>query len=111
MLQRHIGCGYRRSYRGAGRSAHFEDAAHPRVIRITPHGAVERELPGLVRHKLDGDHFARLDGTGVHPHAADREAVDDVLRADAQTNPLALVHHDALAETIRLRPAGERPDR
>jgi hypothetical protein len=50
----------------------------------------------LVRHELDGRGLPRLDGPGVHTEPADGKSVDHVLRLDAEANPLASVHHDAV---------------
>jgi hypothetical protein len=50
-----------------------------------------------MHHELDGHHLPGLDGPGFHPHAADRKAVDDVLRPDPEAHTLALIHDDALA--------------
>jgi hypothetical protein len=67
------------------------------VIRIAPHGAIERELPRAIRHEVDGDRLARLDGTGIDTQAPNREAVNDVLRPDTEAHTLPLVHDDAFA--------------
>jgi hypothetical protein len=67
------------------------------MIRIAPHGAIERELAGSIRHELDGGHFSGFDRVSFHAEPPDGKAVDHVLRPNPEAHALALIHDDALA--------------